>query len=1067
MTPSALDDLFSKITRGRVVPFIGAGASVDAGGPKTDELINTIKRTFPSATYQGNDFMQTCTDAIETSYTDRSDLDKVVIKQLSNLHTSDFYKQIPLHEWPAIFTTNYDDLIEQGYRVTDNRLQTPDPVFNDQDNLNLSDKEKIKIFKLMGCIASGSPHNKLVLTRADYNEALRSRHNVFRTLSDLMMDGTILYIGYSFGDNLLLDILNDLLKQMGDKLPYSYALFPGIDMQSIQAIKLSERKIIPLNMTAAQLAGYLKTGVQSRLIPVQDREGVHVVVKGQHKTISHSDFRLYSQSFDFIFEEKLNEGKPDDIETRRDFFRGLANDLTGYVRGWDFTRSQYKDIFGQVQANIEDADVGNNRSLLICGPAGSGKTLMLSRIAVDTYRKLGNPVIFLRSYYDELDLKLLVSLCEELTSIEKPKRPKRVVANARVLIIMESASAHVTDFKIIPIIMKSRGIPVLLLGSARENEWQMACGQINEKYPDQDVFRLSDKFASESERNSFAEHLNKLGLVNGDLGTNEIVRLIETNYENSFFASVYSLIEPARPTLDDKILQEYKNLSALAQKAYIFVSSFYQYGIPMPLTLLVRALGCSYDQFIEEIFETEAKRIICDVDAPLEGVFLGARHRIVAERMVEKQMPPPDGIVNILTEVLSNLNKSNGDEVHVCRTLLIKHIGPNGTERRFSSENVRGIFKAAVDAGKFEDSAVLHHYGIFESEDGNQEEALKLLSRAIKQLEVKQNAIFLRNERIENIYNTMGMIYSKKARIAEDEGQIDDAERCYAAATDFFSKAKAGELQTPHPYGAECRMHFLRGDKVVDQKTKIILYLRALDVVEEAQDNLPEESLSWLLELRAQIMDTIKKMENLDDSITEMEGTTGLEGMAACVKARLVLINPNAAQETRLHSYKIVRQLVTTRKDDVAILRLYSRLHQTLFPEDKKGLYEIQRSRYEIPKEKRNFALLYSLGVLAFTFSEYLKSLGYFKELERISQGHPKRWGIQEIGIDEKDRKKEFQGSVIDREAGNLGYVDMPSIRRRIPFLPNVQRFEPQAGENVKYNVGFNYRGWLAIDLSR
>ena len=61
-----------------------------------------------------------------------------------------------------------------------------------------------------------------------------------------------------------------------------------------------------------------------------------MVVKGQSKNISHQDFRMYQQSFDFLFEQKLTELKPDDIETRRDFFRGILNDWTGFVRRWDF-----------------------------------------------------------------------------------------------------------------------------------------------------------------------------------------------------------------------------------------------------------------------------------------------------------------------------------------------------------------------------------------------------------------------------------------------------------------------------------------------------------------------------------------------------------------------------------------------------------------------------------------------------------------------------------------------------------------------------------------------------------
>ena len=1070
VVPPEVNELLRKIYDGKVVLFIGAGASVDAGGPKTESLVKQIKRSFPNAKYTSDDLIQTCTDVIETTQTPRADLERVIVQALLGLKPSAFHLQLPLHVWPAIFTTNYDELIEQGYREAENRVQIPDPVFSDRDVLTLYDREKAKIFKLMGCIVSKHPDNKLVLTRADYNNSLRSRPILYRTLRDVMMEGTILYIGYSFQDNLLLDILNDLQQIMGDRLPYSYALLPEIKARSIEEIKLIERKIIPLRMTATQLANMLKAGTQPKLTPIKDREGATIIVMRQHKIISHRDFRLYSQSFDLLTEERLVKIQPDNLEIRRDFFRGVLSDWTGYVRGWDFKRTQHNSIFDRLKVELQTGDVGSNKSLLICGPAGSGKTTVLRRIALKVYRELGNPVIFLRPYYDEIDLKLLASLCEELSSLEQTKKGRSEAPKARVLIVMESACSHVADFKIIPIFMKSRGVPILLLGSSRENEWEIACQRISEQFADDNTFRLSDKFESEDERIRFARHLNRLDLVEGGLSDVEIARLIEMDYQDSFFAAVYSLIEPARPVLDDKIVNEYQNLSALAQRAYLFVASFYQYALPMPLALLVRALNCSYDEFIKEIYQSEAKRIICDVEAPLEGVYLGTRHRIIAERLIQKQMSDVDELVNVMAHILSSINTRNSDEVQICRTLLVRYIGPNGIERRFSAEQIRTLFKAAVDKGKFKDTAVLHHFGLFESDNQNQDLAEQLVKEALGLMESMQPLVFFRTERIENLYNTMGLIYSRKAQKAEDDSEAEVAENLYSAATDCFSKAKGGELQTPHPYDSECRMLFYRAERTEDSTSKISLYAKALDVVDEAEDNLPDEALPRLLELRARIQDAINEMQNVPQLLNEMEASPGFEACAALARAKFTLLDPRGARQARERALQIIKQVVQSNKNDAAILRTYSRLHRALYPEDKKELYRILSMRYEIPKERRNLTLLYELGVLSFSFTDYPKSWNYFRELERVSQGHPKRWGIHDVGTDEAGKELEFRGTIARVESPRMAFVDVPQLqqlRRLVPFLPFAQKFEPLVGENVTFKIGFNYRGWLAIDFSR
>lgn len=86
--------LLGKIYDRKVVLFIGNGASVDAGGPKTEELVREIKKTFPDAKYQSDDFIQTCHDVMETTLTTRSDLERVVVEALYGLQPSSFHLHV-------------------------------------------------------------------------------------------------------------------------------------------------------------------------------------------------------------------------------------------------------------------------------------------------------------------------------------------------------------------------------------------------------------------------------------------------------------------------------------------------------------------------------------------------------------------------------------------------------------------------------------------------------------------------------------------------------------------------------------------------------------------------------------------------------------------------------------------------------------------------------------------------------------------------------------------------------------------------------------------------------------
>jgi tetratricopeptide (TPR) repeat protein len=1066
--PSEVQDILEKVSRQKLVLFIGNGASVDAEGPSTEKLVKIIKTRFNKGDYTSDDFIQTCTEVLDTTYASRNDLESLLKNTLYDLKPSKFHLQLPSLMWPAIFTTNYDDLVEKSYHEITNRVQMPDPVFNSTDSLTLHDREKVKIFKLMGCISSQHPGNKLILTREDYNQVIRTRGNLFKALRDIMRDGTILYVGYSFRDYLLQDIFTDLIQSIGlSNLPYSYALMPDIDQTSIQAQKLREKRVVPLSLTATEFSELIQTGVPLKLTPLKDKEDIRVNVKGSLRFIPHRDARTYSQLFEFLSEDVLTTIQPDDDQIRRDFFRGILKDWTGYVKQWDFVRSQYSELIDLVRQELVNPDVGNNKSIMVFGPAGSGKTVLLHRLALDTYKNLSNPVVILRPFYEDIDFKLLSTLCETLSTPEKEAKRKKGSPRARVLLIMESAASHIVDFKAIPTFMKSRGIPVLLVASTRENDWMKACERNFYLTSVENSITLNDKFESSSERSNFISHLKSLKIIGSELTDNYLSDLIQKQYHDSFFASMYSLVEPSRPTLDEKISNEYLNLSSMAQKAYLYIASFYQYSLPLPIELLVRTINCSYEQFLSEIYEAEARKIICEVPAPFESVYFGLRHRIVAERIVEKQIQTMDMLTSIFKELLRNINITNADEVDLCKSLLIRYLGPNGIERRLSPQQIREIFSTAVDDGGIDDPSILHHFGLFESDSQDQVRALELVERALTQVQKQSILPFKKTERIENIFNTLGLIYSRKGQQAELNNDQDSAESYYSIATDYFSKAKGSVSPNAYPYDSESRMHMYRAERTEEPKLKLIRYISALEVIEEAEDNLPEEEMPRFMLLQAKIQEGLKGIGGLSTIITAMQKDSESQSLGYRIAIRLYLLKKTKSIQKLQKAFEIIKASVSSGNVDVSTLRLYTRLFRNIYPDDYQGLYSILRDRYQLPKEKRNLSLLYELGKLAFTFGEYANSREYFAELEKISQGHPKRWNILDKGLDSRGSLAEFSGSVIQISGFSMGIVDIPEIRLRVPFLPYAQKFQPEVGENVTFNIGFNYRGWLAIDLTR
>src|SRR5713101_855812 len=117
MAVSKLSSLTTKlvevITTNDAALVIGAGASVTSGGPTSLQLVDKLRHRFPLAEVPPTmSLLDAGTLICDTDPYGRVDLFRYVVDELAPLQQSDAYKQLPRLRWLALFTTNYDDLIE-------------------------------------------------------------------------------------------------------------------------------------------------------------------------------------------------------------------------------------------------------------------------------------------------------------------------------------------------------------------------------------------------------------------------------------------------------------------------------------------------------------------------------------------------------------------------------------------------------------------------------------------------------------------------------------------------------------------------------------------------------------------------------------------------------------------------------------------------------------------------------------------------------------------------------------------------------------------------------------------
>lgn len=196
---SNIDDqittIAKKVLEGKAVLFLGPEASLAAGEPDQSKLFEEIKSKFPKLDQNMIGLLNVCEDLIETPEYKLEDLEKFITDKLSVLQPTNTHLSLVNYKWSAIFTTNFDDLIEKAY-LSENCPAHNFSIINYPNKVPITDHSKVLIFKLMGTISTRK-ENKMVLCRSDFTKMLTKRAEYLENLEDYVMDGVVLFVGYS------------------------------------------------------------------------------------------------------------------------------------------------------------------------------------------------------------------------------------------------------------------------------------------------------------------------------------------------------------------------------------------------------------------------------------------------------------------------------------------------------------------------------------------------------------------------------------------------------------------------------------------------------------------------------------------------------------------------------------------------------------------------------------------------------------------------------------------------------------------------------------------------------
>jgi len=937
------------------------------------------------------------------------------------------------------------------------------------------------LFKIMGSItATEGESGHMVLSRADYNHALIRRRKYLELLSDFVKTGTIVFIGYSFGDRLVLDIIDDLIEIYGiDRLPWSYALFGQLQQIDKKTRHMfSRRKIIPLEYTFENFFEFLDKNYKA---PVEKAisKNVRFKIRGHILEISNAEARQYAEYFEVLNEEKINQ-QPGEKDK---FFMGINKSWGAFREDWDFKRDLYslpkfKRISGEkvflgclkdrVFDELHKYDIKNNKVLLLKGMAGVGKTMMLKRLAYDVYKSGEAPVIIINTARVSFDYKLIASFIEDLNHKFTQKTPQgQHTPPIKPVIIIDDAASLIRHVNHLKDYLTSRGRPALIIAAERTGEWNLMWETFPFQILEENIYELSEQL-TDDEKIRIIDHFYNLGYVSTkDIFWDDI---IDRSFENSYFATIYTLVHPSRKPLNEIIRDQYQNLTDFSQKAFKYICCFHQFDLPINLELLVRSLKCTYDDFYSEVIGKDSAKVIFEEQDEIGNLLYRTHHRIIAKKTVEYFFVDPEMQKNIFLEILKEAMLTNRKEREICEKLLVEHIGPNAKPQVFTYEQQRQIFKTACEKNPIR--SLVHHWGVLEADDHQYPEAEKLLKLA---LEIPRDDIeSYRGESDQNILTSLGSLYSHMGIDFTKRGKISEAEECFRKAEMSFQGAKHGEFPNAYAYHSHGYMWYMRGNQARDDIEKINHYAHALEILSIAKDNLNMEELQQIFELETLIWSKVGDETKITQSLEVLRDKFN-SARGYYLNAELLW---RKAQEKRGEERKNISKLALRKvqkglkffPNDEYCLRLQSKLLKEISPEDLEGYYK-SLTKWKAAATMANAWLLYELGRTSFILGYYDYSKKLFKELESsVGMGHKLRSRPRYPILGEEGNKKEFEGIIVKIISSYEGYIrcdTLRSLRYPIAFRPIACKFTPSTGDSVRFHIEFSYRGPRAENVRK
>ena len=1016
-----------------MVLFLGAGSTIGALHPKLQEipqgqqLANLLAKKFLGI--QHIDKPLSFVAELAISERNLYEVQSYIAELFQEIKPASFHNLIPGFVWKAIATTNYDMLIETVYAQRPDRAQNIAVCKRNGERIEakLSTRKNVLLLKLHGCITEIADESlPLILTPDQYITHRSGRDRLFERIQQLAYEFPFLFIGTSLADPDIRAILQEI-SQLKSARPRSFIVGPNISGEEIRLWE--NKKITAMTCTFQEFLTHIDKTIESpyRKLAVLLSEHPNPIVS-RFKT--SSDLKPSESMLELVTNEidYLHKGFPTLTSDPKAFYRGYFTTWDPIARQLDVRRALSDSLLSEIFLEEENNRETIQQLFLIKGHAGSGKSVILKRLAWDASIEFDKLCIYLRpgSSPNFEPFSELYNFCKE-----------------RIFLFIDSAADNIDLIADFIVRSQKEKLPLTVITTERWNEWNERCQGLC-RYLTQDYHlkylsnREIEDLLAKLEKHKCLGHLEGLSLekkmesLTKVAGRELLVALHEATFGKPF---------------PEIILDEFRSISSIeAQTLYLTVSILHRLRVPVRAGLISRVHGITFNSFQDKLFSPLEFIVFASKDTKTSDYQYQTRHPHIAELVFEQILTKVQDRFDEYIRVINCIDIDYNSDMQAFKGLMnarsLMSLFPD-------PQMVRQIF-ACAESRSPDDPTLMQQLAIYEmtSPSGDLNKASALLQEA--------------NEKApwyKPIAHSLAELALKKSNVAKTE---IERKKYLNEAKIIASQIVSKRSETSHAYHTLLKVKILEMTEALRSRDEITIERLLKDIefsIASAKQSFPRDA--FILESESNFSAIINDEPRAFLSIKKAFGANKRSPYIAIRLASLYLHkgDPFQAEQT----------LKEALDQNSADKDLNFRLATLLLDQPNCNLAEIRvYLRRSFTSGDNRFEAQFSYARLLFILREYPESNLIFQGLREAKldiklKRDPTGYITNSFG-----QLETFQGTLLKVEH-SYAFLNMDSS----PVDVFVYRYHDHPtkwedlhkGRRVKFGLAFTYRGPIAVNV--